>query len=139
MPGTIVLGYDASPGAEHALEAALELALQFGDSLVIAYGTEPPGGPSEESSEHRHVLERQGEQLTGRAVARARDAGVEARVALVSQRAAPALASLGNDYDARMIVVGTYGESPIRGAILGSTPHKLLHLAERPVLVVPGS
>jgi nucleotide-binding universal stress UspA family protein len=33
--------------------------------------------------------------------------------------------------------VGSYGERPLRGAILGSTPHKLLHLAERPVLVVP--
>ena len=46
--------------------------------------------------------------------------------------------SLADTHDARMIVVGTYGESPIKGAILGSTPHKLLHLSERPVLVVPG-
>ena len=35
-------------------------------------------------------------------------------------------------------IVRTYGESPIKGAILGSTPHKLLHLSDRPVLVVPG-
>ena len=28
-------------------------------------------------------------------------------------------------------------ESPLRGAMLGSTPHKLLHLANRPVLCVP--
>ena len=33
--------------------------------------------------------------------------------------------------------LGTHGESPIRGALLGSTPHKLLQLSERPVLVVP--
>ena len=39
--------------------------------------------------------------------------------------------------DAHMIVIGTHGESPLRGAILGSTPHKLLHLADRPVVVVP--
>jgi nucleotide-binding universal stress UspA family protein len=26
----------------------------------------------------------------------------------------------------------------VGGAILGSTPHKLLHLSDRPVLVVPG-
>ena len=32
---------------------------------------------------------------------------------------------------------GAHGESPIRGALLGSTAHKLLHLADRPVLVVP--
>ena len=48
-----------------------------------------------------------------------------------------ALISLAEEHDARAIVVGTHGESPIRGAILGSTPHKLLHLSERPVLVVP--
>lgn len=34
--------------------------------------------------------------------------------------------------------VGGWGESPIRGAILGSTPHKLLHLSDTPVVVVPG-
>ena len=39
-------------------------------------------------------------------------------------------------HGARFIVVGGYGESPIRGAILGSTPHKLLHLSDVPVVVV---
>jgi len=34
-------------------------------------------------------------------------------------------------------VVGSYGEHPIKGALLGSVPHTLLHLSERPVLVVP--
>ena len=36
-----------------------------------------------------------------------------------------------------MIVVGSYGERPLKGAIIGSTAQKrLLHLSERPVLVV---
>ncbi len=65
-------------------------------------------------------------------------AGVDAEVALVDERPAEALVTLAERHDARMIVVGSYGESPLRGAILGSTPHKLLHLADRPVLVVPG-
>ncbi len=55
----------------------------------------------------------------------------------MDQRPAPALVDLADRHDARMIVVGSYGERPIKGAILGSTPHKLLHLAGRPVLVVP--
>jgi nucleotide-binding universal stress UspA family protein len=38
---------------------------------------------------------------------------------------------------ARLIVVGTWGESPMRGALLGSAPHKLLHLSRFPVLCVP--
>ena len=36
-----------------------------------------------------------------------------------------------------MIVVGSHGEAPLKGAILGSTPYKLVQLSETPVLVVP--
>ena len=54
--GTIVLGYDASPGAERALDTALEIATQFGDRLVIAFGAAPPGPPTEEQSAHNLSL-----------------------------------------------------------------------------------
>ncbi len=40
-------------------------------------------------------------------------------------------------HDATMIVVGTTGESPLNDAVLGSTPHRLLHLSDRPVRCVP--
>jgi nucleotide-binding universal stress UspA family protein len=136
--GVIVLGYDASPGAERALETAIELASQFGDRLLIAFGAAPPGPPTEEETAHRRALEELGERVTSGALSRARDAGVDAEVALVPKRPHHALTELADRQNARMIVVGTYGESPIAGAILGSTPHKLLHLSERPVLVVPG-
>ncbi len=56
---------------------------------------------------------------------------------IVERAPAEALVDLAHERDARVIVVGTRGESPLRGALLGSTPHKLLHLADRPVLVVP--
>jgi nucleotide-binding universal stress UspA family protein len=36
---------------------------------------------------------------------------------------------------ARMIVIGTYGERPLLGVVLGSTPYKLLHRSPVPVLV----
>ena len=35
------------------------------------------------------------------------------------------------------LMVGTYGESPLRSSILGSTPRKLLRWSTRPVLCVP--
>lgn len=44
---------------------------------------------------------------------------------------------VAEERNARYIVVGSYGESPLKGAILGSTPHKLLHLSAVPVVVVP--
>jgi nucleotide-binding universal stress UspA family protein len=134
---TIVVGYDASPGADVALERALDLAKCLGDRLVIGCGVAPPGGPGEEVREHHRALREQAEQLTTAALARAREAGVDAETEVVDQRPAPAQVELADRHDARMIVVGSYGERPIKGAILGSTPHKLLHLAGRPVLVVP--
>jgi nucleotide-binding universal stress UspA family protein len=39
---------------------------------------------------------------------------------------------------AQLIAVGSYGESPVKAVILGSTPHRLVHLTETPVLVVRG-
>jgi nucleotide-binding universal stress UspA family protein len=136
--GAIVLGYDDSTGARAALERALELAAAFGDRLVIGFGVHPPGLGGGEAAEHREALREQAVDRTGEALTRARDAGVDAAAELVDDRPAPALISLADSHDARMIVVGSYGESPLKGAILGSTPHKLLHLSDRPVLVVPG-
>ncbi len=36
-----------------------------------------------------------------------------------------------------MIVVGTNSERPLKAALVGSTPHNLLYLSNKPVLVVP--
>jgi nucleotide-binding universal stress UspA family protein len=138
MPGTIVLGYDASPGARGALGEAVALAKEFGDHLVIAFGVAPSSSVGEEWKQNVEALEDQARSLCGDALTAALDAGVDAEVALVPQRPYAALLSLAEERDARYIVVGGWGESPLRGAILGSTPHKLLHLSERPVLVVPG-
>jgi nucleotide-binding universal stress UspA family protein len=37
-----------------------------------------------------------------------------------------------------MIVVGSCGEAPLRAVIIGSTPHRLIHVTSVPVLVVRG-
>ena len=71
------------------------------------------------------------------ALERARAEGVEAEVALVPERPAPALVDLAAERGARFIVVGSYGEGPLRGALLGSVPHKLLQLSHTPLVVVP--
>jgi nucleotide-binding universal stress UspA family protein len=78
-----------------------------------------------------------GRTATAHALEKAEAAGVTASVRLVDAKPADALVQVGNQLDATVIVVGTAGESPLRGAMLGSTPHKLLHLTNRPVLCVP--
>jgi nucleotide-binding universal stress UspA family protein len=140
MGRAILLGYDASECADAALESAIDLTRSLGDRLVIAYAYEPPVHTlGEELKEHRRALAEIGERVTGQAVERARAEGLEAEAALVAERPVQALLDLAAEHDARMIVVGTFGESPLRGAILGSVPHKLLHLSQTPVLVVPSA
>lgn len=138
MAGTLLVGYDGSECADAALESAIDLARSLGDRLVIAYAYEPPvRSVGDEFKEHRRALAEIGEQATKGALARSQAAGIEAEIELVAKRPVDGLLDLADEHDARMIVVGTFSESPLRGAILGSTPHKLLHLSERPVLVVP--
>jgi nucleotide-binding universal stress UspA family protein len=134
---TIVLGYDESPGARRALGYAVDLAKLLGDALVIVYGAEPPGRMGDELSEHYKAVAERGRAALDQAVETAAAAGVVATVELVDEKPAQALLDVGDQHDARLIVVGTYGESPLRGAMLGSTPHKLLHWSSRPVLCVP--
>ena len=62
----------------------------------------------------------------------------ECEAAIVDLRPVEALLRVAEERDARMIVVGTQGEHPLKGAVLGSVPHELLRVSEVPVLVVPG-
>ena len=134
---SIVLGYDQTPGAKRALGYAIDLARLLDDTLVLVYGAEPPGRMGEEFNAHLAALAERGQAALNDAVQQADAAGVATIVELVDERPAQALLDSADKHDARLIVVGTYGESALRGAILGSTPHKLLHWSSRPVLCVP--
>lgn len=135
--GTILVGYDASKCGEKALQESLGLATELDDSVVVVFGYAPPGIWGGEIAEHEKAIEELGERITTEAEQRSREAGVECEVRLVPKRAAEALIEVADELDARMIVVGSFGDPPLKGVILGSTPNKLLHLADRPVLVVP--
>jgi nucleotide-binding universal stress UspA family protein len=41
-----------------------------------------------------------------------------------------------NEHDAGVIIMGSRGRGDLAGAVLGSTAHKVIHLTDRPVLVV---
>jgi len=134
---TVVLGYDESPGAEIAMDTAIRVAARWEEPLTIVYGAGPPGGVGEEHKAHRDALMEIGQHALDRAVERAGEQGVPTEVRLVDAKPAQALLEVAEEQDATVIVVGTTGESPLRSAMLGSTPHKLLHLSSRPVLCVP--
>jgi nucleotide-binding universal stress UspA family protein len=50
---------------------------------------------------------------------------------------AHAIEEIAEGADADLIVAGTRGHAPVSGLLLGSVTQRLLHIAKRPVLVVP--
>jgi nucleotide-binding universal stress UspA family protein len=137
MAAEIVLGYDGTDGAKAALGEATRLAQELGAELIVAFATRTPPLGGEVKDLHKAIVER-AQTVTTEAVADARAAGADARAELVHEDPAPALVDLAAQLGARMIVVGSYGEGPLKGALLGSTPHKLIQLSPVPVLVVRG-
>jgi nucleotide-binding universal stress UspA family protein len=132
----IVLGYDGSESAKAALDEAVALAKELGDSVLIVFGFAPHGPGGGEVKAQRDAVHELGERITAEAAARIAGSGVDHAVEMLNEHGADALSDLANQHGARMIVVGTHGESPLKGAILGSTAHRLIQIAERPVLVV---
>ena len=103
---------------------------------MLVYGVAPPGGVGEEFAGAPGGADELGRTATAHALSAAEAAGVTARVELVDAKPAEALVEVA-DRTTRVIVVGTWGESPLRGALARLDAHKLLHLADRPVLCVP--
>jgi nucleotide-binding universal stress UspA family protein len=134
----LVVGYDESDGSRRALDVAIDLARGLGEGVVLAFASAPPGRQvGDEYRAHLAAIEERGRALLDEALGRARSVGIEAEAVVEDSHPVDLLIDLAERHRARMIIVGTYGESPLRGAVLGSTPHKLLHLSPVPVLAVP--
>lgn len=136
MSSGIIVGYDGSDHAKAALQTALGVAKAYGEKVIIASGYELNPVAGEMHDYHAALKELATKRLED-AQAIASSDGVEIEAVIVERAPAQALVELADERDARLIVIGTRGESPLRGALLGSTAHKLLHLSDRPVLVVP--
>lgn len=137
MSAGVVVGYDGSECAKEAVRVAVEVSKAYGDKLIIAFGYELNQVAGEIQDYAKALKELATQRLEEGAALVAGADGVEVEAVIVERAPAHALVELADERDARVIVVGTRGESPLRGALLGSTPHKLLQLSDRPVLVVP--
>ncbi len=107
--GAVVSGADGSLESTRALRLAAALAERMGRPLLPVYAA---GRPTDE-------LPAEAEMDLGDPV--------------------DVLRSRARDADARLIVVGSRGRGPIRGALLGSVSASLAASAPAPVLVVPAS
>jgi nucleotide-binding universal stress UspA family protein len=136
MSAGIIVGYDGSECAKEALRVAVDVGRAYGEPVTVAFGYQvsPVGG---EVHDYHLALRDLATKRLQEAKALVGDDAGQIDAVIVEDAPAAALVQLATERDARLIVVGTRGERPLHGALLGSTPHKLLQLSDRPVLVVP--
>ena len=133
----IVHATDGSPEAAQALEVAMELARDTGAQLaVVSVHIIHPGGkglsPPITEVEQSHGAE----HLAETAVATARAAGIDARAYVATGEPAKEIIRVAEEIGADLIVVGSRGFGPVRGALFGSVSRAIVGRSKIPVTVV---
>jgi len=133
----LLVAVDQSKATERVIAAAREMALLSNGEIWLLHVQEKEVMPRaglfdiEPQQEALWVVEHAAQELN--------DAGVkthyEVRTAIHGY-AAGAIVGAAQDHNADIIVMGSRGRSDLAGLLLGSTAHKVIHLADRPVLVV---
>jgi nucleotide-binding universal stress UspA family protein len=135
----IVVGYDGSEASRAAVTMAARRAGRNGIVVVVHAYQLPPdflGSPnferllSDRKDHGRALLDAM--PLTGNDEL----LETEYETELIGGPPAEAIANVARVQDADEIVVGARGLGRVR-ALLGSVSHELLHIADRPVLVIP--
>lgn len=134
---TLAVGYDGGTSARHALSAAMDLARDLEEPLLIVCGVAPAGGMGEEYDVMEDAVVEELAPVVQAAVTEARAAGLNAEAVLVDDDPVGALQAVMEQRRPRMLIVG-YGQSGrIRAALFGAVAHKIVESSEVPVLVVP--
>jgi nucleotide-binding universal stress UspA family protein len=133
-PRPIVVGYDGRTGSTAALHEALELARDLGTTVVLVFSYEATALGGERADLDAAIRER-AQAVLDEGLTVASTAGIQASTEFAELSPAEGLVAVAEQRNARMIVVGSAGEGPLRGILVGSTPYKLLHHSHHPVLV----
>ncbi|HET9070460.1 MAG TPA: universal stress protein [Acidimicrobiales bacterium] len=138
MSDTVVVAVDGSAHTDKVLDAAAAYARQTELPVVVVHVRELEG-VGKAGAVWREEREETAE-IAARAVEHVKAQGAVADAVTASAgigHVARAIADIARDRQARIVVVGTRGHGQIAGLLLGSTATKLLHLMDRPILVVP--
>jgi nucleotide-binding universal stress UspA family protein len=138
MYDRLLLAVDNSAAAERAIGAARDIASLADGEVWVVHVREKEimgrGGGAfvmESAPEAQLVVEHASQELDNAGI----KAHYEVRNAIYGQ-AAREIVAAAHDHDAGVIVMGTRGRSDLAGLVLGSTAHGVIHLSDRPVLVV---
>jgi nucleotide-binding universal stress UspA family protein len=135
MFGTILLAVDGSTYAQRAAELVRRLAAGGDDVIVLNVTEIMPvyGGNSADLD-----LDREGMEAARRFGRELEQAGVPTKVELVRAfvgDVAKTIVEVARDHGAGVLVLGCRGRGDLTALLLGSVAHKVIHLADRPVLL----
>ena len=134
----IIWASDGSGHADRALEYAQRLAEESSAKLVATHVREVTLG--RRAGYPVQANEEEVEQKIQDQASASKESGIDAEYeqsGATAGGAAHAIADLAADRKADLIVVGTRGQGPLKGLLLGSVTQRLLHIATCPVLAVP--
>jgi nucleotide-binding universal stress UspA family protein len=137
---TIVWASDGSEHADRALECARALAETYSSELLAVHVREITVGRA--AGYPVQINEEEVEQKVQGQAQELKDAGLNARFeqhGTTAGGAAHAIADAAEQAGAKLIVVGTRGQGPVKGLLLGSVTQRLLHVTPCPVLAVPAA
>jgi nucleotide-binding universal stress UspA family protein len=135
----ICVATDFSPGADAAVQRAVQMANEHQAELKLLHALGEPGLEvvrmmlGEKASALTDGLQRSAEEQL-RAVAAGIDRPVETKV--VSGRPSKVISAELAEGGDDVIVIGARGERPMRGLWLGSTAERVMYRAKRPALAV---
>lgn len=133
----ILLAIDASEPSTRALAFVEELAKAQGSEIVVLHAI--PRWVSPHGTGEIEIPE-ESRELVDRAVRDLKDASANARgevIRVLEGHVSRGIVETAGTVGADAIVMGTRGRSDFGGLFIGSVTHRVLHLAEVPVIVVP--
>jgi nucleotide-binding universal stress UspA family protein len=137
MYDKLLVAVDHSKVTEHVLSAARDLASLSHGEVWVLHLREREVMPRAGLIEKETIDEAQVE--VDRAVEELTKAGIKAHGMVRSTiygYAAREIVEDAKSLDVGVIIMGTRGRGDLAGLVLGSTAHKVIHLADRPVLVI---
>ncbi|MDA8266204.1 MAG: universal stress protein [Actinomycetota bacterium] len=137
----LIVAVDSSPASDRAVARASDLARISGGTVQLLHVVEHVSAPAGRFAGGFDLEDTgEGEQLLAREIAVLRSSGVPVSAKVVRARVghvAQAIAEAARSEEADLIVMGSRGRSEIAALMLGSSAFKLLHISNRPVLIVP--
>jgi nucleotide-binding universal stress UspA family protein len=138
MNETVMLAVDSKHPVEAAAEAAGRLGRDSGDQVVVLHVHEVAVGRF--GRIRVCCPEGEGERLISATVDHFKQAGIAAGTDIretLYRHVAREILAAADEHDARILVLGSSNRTDLPHIPLGSVSHRLLHLAQRPVLIVP--